>query len=162
MTATDDLLTLSDALVTALNALAETLGSEGTPAFAASWQADALADLEDAALLDPQVWVIDVSEGFQSLGRGEGVVVCEWELLLVVQKKIDRSQETLAAATREMSALASEITRSCRRTVLDAAGGAACFSTERKFARDFKQLHEASLYRAEIATHWRVTWDEEG
>jgi hypothetical protein len=37
-----------------------------------------------------------------------------------------------------------------------------CFKIERERARDFKDYHEKSLFRAEVSTHWRkVGGDDE-
>ena len=164
--AVDKLMDLADDLVTALATLAETLGTttgEGenevlTPAFAAAWQDDPVADLADSTLLAPQVWVVDFAETHQpaDLGGQGGVPVCEFELLIILQRKIGEG-ETPATVCRSMSGLVAEISRYCRRTVVS---DAVCFKTERERARDFKVWHEGDLYRAEILTHWRWAGDD--
>jgi len=155
-TPVDRLMDLADAVGTALGTLATSLGTtvgEGeeavtTPAFTASWQDDPVADLADSTLLTPQVWVVDFGE---VRGLQEGVPVCESEILIVVQRKIDEG-ETPATICRAMSALTSEIAQYCRRKKdLDAI----CFKTERRLSRQFGDYHENDLYRAEINTHWR-------
>lgn len=155
-TPVDRLMDLTDAVVTALGTLAATLGTtvgEGeeavtTPAFAVSWQDDPVADLADSTLLTPQVWVVDFGE---LQGVAEGIPVREFEILIVVQRKIDEG-ETPATICRAMSALTSEIAQYCRRKK-DLA--AICFKTERSLARQFGDYHEKNLYRAEVSTHWR-------
>lgn len=144
----DRLMDLADALVTALGTLAVSLGSEASPAFAASWQDDPVADLADSTLLTPQVWVVDFGEVQEVF---EGVPVREFEILIVVQRKIDEG-ETPATICRAMSALTSEIAQYCRRKK-DLA--AICFKTERPLARQFGDYHEKNRYWAEVSTHWR-------
>jgi hypothetical protein len=147
-TPVDRLMDLADALVTALGTLAVSLGSEESPAFTAAWRDDPVADLADSTLLTPQVGVSDFGE---VQGIVEGVPVREFEILLVVERKIGNG-ETPATICRAMSALTSEIAQYCRRKK-DLA--AICFKTERALARQFGDYHEKDLYRAEVSTHWR-------
>jgi hypothetical protein len=143
---------LADALVTLLDT--------GTPSlsFDVKWTDDALAELADQALRTPQVWVVDSAENLLPASAAQnGCPIEEFELLLVIQRKLDADDDK-PAEIRKLSLLAAEITRVCRRaTLLDAA----CVQTQRKPARNLGEYHGKDLFYAEIITTWRRVFGEE-
>jgi hypothetical protein len=149
----DKLMTLADELVKALSA------SEFSLSFTAEWIDNPIFELADPALRTPRVWVVDFAEKQETV---QGIAIEEYELLLVVQKKLGPDEIT-AEACRKLSGLVSEITSFCRKTAIAVDGDeAVCVKTERERSRDFKEYHEKRLFRAEISTHWqKVSGDDE-
>jgi hypothetical protein len=157
----DPILDLADLLVIRLAALASELSTPA--AFTVAWQSNPVQDLADKTLYDPVVWVTDFGATVQT--DNNGIILEEFELLVIVQRRLAKF-EVADDVCREMSALTAAISNYCRKTILDpeaSGNGAVCYRIERERSRDFRQWHEANLYRAELSTHWRrmYTGDEQ-
>jgi len=140
-----DILSLVDALVTALDAASFAVKADY------AWQPEPWVKLSDSALATPQVWVIDFADAQETMPQID-VPIDEHILLLVVQRKI-APRERIATIVRTLAGLVGEICRFCRLT--DEIDEASCRKIERKPARDFDALHLEGLFRAEVLTTWR-------
>jgi len=138
-----DLLTLCDALVTALGE------AEFSETVDCSWQPDPELTLEDAPTDTPLLWVVDLAD-LSETPNEFAVPVSEHEVLLVLQRKIGEG-EVVATVARAMAGLVGEVQRFCRAAVIDEAS---CVRIRREAARDFADIHNR-LFRAEIVTTWR-------
>ena len=145
----DPLMDLVDATVVALTA------GEFSLAFTARWKDDALAELSDGDLETPQVWVVDSAESLPDADGG--VPLEEFGVLIVLQKKFAEDEDR-PSACRNLSALAAEITRFCRATVLE---GAVCVKTVRNPARNLDDYHNLDRFYAEIQTTWRRVYEDD-
>lgn len=152
----DPLLELADALVAALAA------ANLPQAITATWQASHEMSLDSPDLAElPQVWVVDAGEAlpaaYASSAAQAGLPVEEFDLLVVVQKKLE-NQAAPESECRQLSGLVSAIARFCRRTILL---DAACYEVKRPGSRDLSALRGDGLYRAFIHTSWRRVFDDE-
>jgi hypothetical protein len=147
---TDYLMGMADELVR------ELLDVDFCLPFKAEWTDNPIVELADSELSATRVWVVDLAERAETI---HGVPLEEYELLIVVQKKIG-PQENAAEECRDHSLLVNQIARFCRDIELTVENDEAiCVKVERERARDFKEYHEKMLFRAEIHTHWRVVRD---
>jgi hypothetical protein len=149
---TDKLMALADGLVNAL------MEKEFSLPFTAEWIDNPIVELADPELRTPRVWVVDFAERQETV---HGIPLEEFELLLVVQKKLGPDAAP-AEECRKLSALVSEIAHFCRNNPIAVDGDeAVCVKIERERARDFKEYNEKLLFRAEISTHWQKVSDDD-
>jgi hypothetical protein len=150
--ATDKLIAMVDAMLESLSL------NEWSLPFTAEWIDNPVQELADPELKTTKIWVVDFAERRQTV---HGMPIEEYELLLVVQKKL--TAKNTAEDCRKLSGLVGEIVEFCRMTPLAVnEEESVCVKIERERARDFKEYHEKLLFRAEISTHWQtVTSDDE-
>lgn len=146
----DKLMALADGLISALSE------EEFSLPFTAEWIDNPVLELADPELRTARVWVVDFAEREETV---HGIPLEEYELLLVVQQKLDAKSDP-SSECRRLSALVSEIAQYCRSTPLIVDGDAAvCVKIERERSRDFREYHEKLLFRAEVSTHWQKVAD---
>jgi hypothetical protein len=149
---TDKLMAIADGLVAALGE------REFSLPFTAEWIDNPIVELADPELRTARVWVVDFAEREETV---HGIPLEEFELLLVIQQKLDAKENT-AEQCRKLSGLVSELAAFCRNTGIAVNGEeAVCVKIERERARDFKEYHEKLLFRAEVSTHWQKVSDED-
>jgi len=159
---TDKLMDMVDALIAQIEAAkADEESSPFSLAFDAEWSDDLNAVLSDPTLLVPQLWVIDSGESllpaWESSASQQGCPVEEFELLLVVQKKLSKDTDRKTQC-RQLSALVAELTRFCRKTtILDAT----CIRTKRDPARNWEVYSADNLYRAAVSTTWHRIYGDD-
>ena len=132
----------------------------------ASWIDDPKTELPDEELKDLNVWVVDLAESSETQ---EGIQTDEFEVLLVVQRKINTSddiEQTNEVKKKECLKLANftnALTRHFRHTSIELpdGGDAACFKTERLRTRDFELYATTGVYRAEVSLHYRKMSDDD-
>ena len=147
----DHLLDLTDGLVSLLNA------ATFSQSIDAEWQDDPTIELDDAALKSPVVWVIDYA--FSQLTRN-GVPIEEYELIVVVQKKLDAKTDGKTQC-RALSGLVNQLELFCRTTPIVFDGEAAvCFGTKRETARDFGEYVTNGKFDAEFSAFYRRVADD--
>ena len=145
---------LADGLVAALGA-----GEFSLP-FTAEWIDNPIVELADPEIRTPRVWVVDFAEKQETV---HGIPIEEYELLLVVQKKLG-PDEVAADECRKLSALMSEIARFCRNTAITVDGeDAVCVKIERErrgISRSTTKSCSSALKSVPIGRRSVVTMNE--